>query len=126
MTTEAATAAAATVIAIATVVYTIGAFFFWRSNRRLLDDLGQQVRRQTILAQAASDHAGFDAHRELFLELIREQDFLTVLSKGFGLTPEETKAKFIATLLINHACRVFVDADCPDISDREKDGFKVA
>jgi hypothetical protein len=69
----------------------------------------QELRNQIAASQSASQHSVLDAHRSLILELLRDEKLLHTFSSELGLTTHEARTKFLATLLINHARRIFVD-----------------
>jgi hypothetical protein len=68
-----------------------------------------ELNRQTRFAGSVSQHAVFDAHRELFVQLLTNEPLLDIYAREAGLTTKEVQTKFFATLLINHARRVHDD-----------------
>ena len=101
---------AATVItAIATVIYTAGTFLLWKVSRDTTRLLQEELKRQVAASQSNSHHSVLDAHRTLILELMRDEKLLQSFSAELGLTTSDARTKFLATLLINHARRIFVD-----------------
>jgi hypothetical protein len=99
----------AVVTAAATVVFAVGTFLFWKLSRDTTLLLHQELQNQNAARQSISHHSVLDAHRSLILELLRDEKLLRAFSGELGLTPEDARTKFLATLLINHARRIFID-----------------
>lgn len=97
------------ITASATVVYTLGTFLLWKVNRQTLQMVQREVQNQISSSHSASYHGVLDAHRELILELLRDEKLLGVFSTELGYTKDQTRSKFIATLFINQASRIFAD-----------------
>lgn len=97
------------VTAGATVVYTVGTFMLWKVSRDTTCLVRDELKNQIAASHSASQHAVLDAHRTLILELLQDESLLHTFSSELKMTKEEARTKFIATLLINHARRIFID-----------------
>jgi hypothetical protein len=96
------TAISTAVAALFTIVYTIGTFLLWSANKKTIALLAAQM-------QSAAHHAVLDSHRELFFEILRNPQLCRVFAADLGLSEEIAREKYLATLLINHARRLYMD-----------------
>lgn len=97
------------VTAVATTIYTVGTFLLWKGSQETTRLIQQELKNQVAASQSASQHSVLDAHRSLILELLRDEKLLHAFSTELGLTTHDARTKFLATLLINHARRIFID-----------------
>ena len=97
------------VTAVATVIYTVGTFLLWKVSRDTTKLVQEELKNQIAASQSASQHSVLDAHRSLVLELLQDEKLLHAFSSELGMTMDDARTKFIATLFINHTRRIFID-----------------
>lgn len=95
--------------AVFTAIYTIGTFLLWISTRKTTELLARELQNQIASNVSIAHHAVLDAHRNLYLEVIRDPHLLAILASSMEISEDEARSKFFGTLLINHALRVFWD-----------------
>lgn len=99
----------AIVIAACTFIYTIGTLLLWNSTRKTIALLKEQVEIQNAASKSTAWHKLIDSHRDLYLEIIANDKLLKLFSKEIHLDPHEVRRKYLATLMINHALRIYLD-----------------
>lgn len=97
------------VTALATVIYTVGTFLLWKSSRDTARLIRNEVRNQSANSQSVADSSAFDAHRTLILEVLRDEHLLKTFSSELGMSSNEARTKFLASLFINQARRIYLD-----------------
>jgi len=111
------------IIVACTVVYTLGTLFLWYLTNKNILLVKQQIEIQNAASRSTAWHTLLDSHRDLYLEIIGNEELLTLFSKETNIEANEVRKKYLATLMINHALRIFLDyqnkLDIPD----ERQGF---
>lgn len=97
-----------TIIAISTVIYTVGTFLLWRTTNKSVQKLDEQIEHQKSTSLSAAHHNVLDAHRSLFLNLITNDSLLKTYC-GDDENIDEVRKNLLASALINHALRIFLD-----------------
>lgn len=97
------------VIAVSTVIYTVGTFLLWVATNKTTKILSEQVLYQISIALSTAHHNTLNAHRDIFLNIISNAELLQLLADDLNLSSEETRKKFLASILINHTLRIFLD-----------------
>ena len=95
--------------AVFTGIYTIGTFLLWHSTKKTTLLLSRQLQNQVAANISVAHHAVIDAHRSLYLEVIRDPAFLKIFAHDMGVKEDQARTKLLATLLINQALRIFWD-----------------
>ena len=96
-------------IAVCTAIYTFGTFLLWATTKRTVELMQLEIKKQSSLSYSATQHSIINAHRDLYLEIIKNDELLTVFSSGVDLEKEEARKQMLATMLINHTLRIFLD-----------------
>lgn len=101
------------VVAIATVIYTLGTFLLWLANKESVDLLKRQllllevqVTRQDAFNKALISNAALDSHREIWLPIISNPSLVNLLQSNNPSIAEKTIAEFLGSILINHCARI--------------------
>jgi hypothetical protein len=105
------------VVAVTTVVYTIGTFLLWRATRRSLELTESQARLTERATRSAVLDEVFRSHREIFFHLLPRDLPLSslwephhrVVGPGTVSGPPDQQAalELFGSILINHAARLF-------------------
>lgn len=107
-------ATATVVIAIATVIYTIGTFLLWqtsRSNVKALESqlslLKNQLDIQVQFNKAIAHGATLDAHREIWLPMLTNRELISLLQTNPPDDQNRVAGEFLGSIVINHCSRIF-------------------
>ncbi|GAB3430721.1 hypothetical protein [Niabella aquatica] len=103
------------VIAISTVIYTLGTFLLWRisitntrQNRKTISLTEEQIKRDTEIKQVeyiSTIHKNF---REVYSTFLKDEKSLQILSDNLGGTDTKiVRQNYLASFLINHAYELF-------------------
>lgn len=105
---------ATVVMAIATVVYTIGTFLLWHTSRSnvkalesQLDLLKTQLNVQIQFNRAVAQGATLDAHREIWLPMISNRELLSLLQANPPAEQNRVAGELLGSIVINHCSRIF-------------------
>lgn len=96
-------------IALCTAIYTFGTFLLWLSTKRTVEIMKLELKKQSSIGYSATQHSIISAHRDLYLEIIKNDELLSVFSSSLGIDKEEARKQMLATMLINHTLRIFLD-----------------
>ena len=110
--------------AIFTAIYTIGTFLLWISTRKTTKLLARELQNQVASNASTAHHNVLDAHRNLYLDIIRDSCLLKILASSMGVNEDEARSKFLGTLLINHTLRIFWDYKNNLADARSLDSFQ--
>ncbi len=99
----------AIIISACTVVYTIGTLSLWYLTYKNIQLIKQQIDVQSAMGRSAAWHNVIDSHRDLYLEIIKNDELLKLYSEEVGQEPGLVRKKYLATMMINHALRIFLD-----------------
>ncbi len=102
------------VIAISTVIYTVGTFLLWRSTKLNTELLAVQAQellkhesRSASFNRVVIDNSIVDAHRELWSMILSNQRLFDLLTSKSEPSEENTAAaSWLGSMLINHCSRV--------------------
>lgn len=97
------------VTAVSTVIYTVGTFMLWSTSNKTADLIRQQISNQVASNNSIAHHATLDAHRDLFINIIKDKDLLNIYAADFCSSADDARHKLLASLLINHTLRIFED-----------------
>lgn len=102
------------VIALSTVVYTIGTFLLWVTTKRNTELLSREIQelraqreRERSFNRVLIDNSVIDAHRELWYAILNNAKLLNLLISPSSPTKEDVPAaELLGSILINHCARV--------------------
>lgn len=104
------------VMAISTVIYTIGTFLLWWVNKRNVNALEQQLlvlkeqlERQGVFNKVLASNSALDSHREIWLPIISNPILLGSLQNHNPKEEERVGAEFLGSVLINHCARIHLN-----------------
>lgn len=104
------------VIAVATVVYTLGSLALWLLAFRQLRIMQNQQRlleldftKQTKYLDSALTHTVIDSHRDIFFEIVKNKELARIFARNSNSTIPKTKERILASVIINHAYAIWLD-----------------
>ncbi|WP_339697226.1 hypothetical protein [uncultured Roseivirga sp.] len=106
------------VIAIATVVYTVGTILLWVSTKKTTKLMSAQIQNQINSNHSLSTHYIINRHKEIFFEIIRNKELLKIFAEESNNSQSNSKRAILASILINHAHSIFIDYN-NDVANRE-------
>ncbi|MBU0966977.1 MAG: hypothetical protein KKA54_11440 [Proteobacteria bacterium] len=68
-----------------------------------------ELKKQSLISSSSIQHSIINAHRDLYLEIIKNDELLKVFSSSVNMDKEEARQQMLATMLINHTLRIFLD-----------------
>jgi hypothetical protein len=116
--------------AFITFCYTLITFFLWRTTQKAVrlnaltvEVLTKQVNHQIALSYTTSQHKIIDSHREMFLNILRDEDLLRIFASDAGVAPERVHRRFLGTFLINHCLTIFLYHANQVVDNRQTENF---
>lgn len=102
------------VIAVATVIYTIGTFLLWHTSRcnvvaleNQLQLLSRQLDIQVQFNKTIAHGASLDAHREIWLPMVSNPELLSLLQANPPDDRGRAAGELLGSIIINHCSRIF-------------------
>ena len=97
------------ILALCTIIYTLGTLLLWYSTHKTTRLVERQISLQTAANRSAAWHNLLDSHRDLYLQIISNDKLLKSFGTSAEGTHQEVREKYLATLMINHALRIYLD-----------------
>lgn len=95
------------VIAVSTVIYTIGTFLLWRTTQKSLSLTQMEIQNTRKRMEAGFVANTVAWHRELYTFILSNEDFLKLLATSENMEIQKIKEGFLGTLLINNVMQAF-------------------
>lgn len=95
------------VIAIATVVYTIGTFLLWKVTNETVRLTKLEISRKEQLLRATFVSSIYTGFREIYTSIITDKEQIKLLAKEQNCSEKQIREKYIASFLINHSYELF-------------------